>query len=123
MVVLLADAAVGACEGPPTVMVLQTHPVVLQSPRPRTEYEVVVVGFTRIDVPTPMKVPPEQEPEYHSQEAAAPSIPPFTVSVAESPAQIVDLSAAIPVGALDWDCTVTVIEAHAVELHGPSART
>jgi hypothetical protein len=119
----LADALVGAIEGMVTVTVAHFHSVLLQSPRARTEYSVVMVGFTCMLAPAPIYVPPEHDPEYHSHAAPVPRKPPLMLNVVESPRQMVGLLLLMSSGVMDNVFTVTVTDTHGVLLHEPSALT
>jgi hypothetical protein len=81
-----------------------------------------VVGFTVIDVPVPMYVPP-QLAEYHFHEAPVPSEPPCGVRVVLCPAQMGFAVAEMPVGVVDRDFTTMGRLAQGVVLQSPSALT
>jgi len=65
---------------------------------------------------------PPHEPAYHCAAAPVPALPPVKVKVVELPEQIVVVPE-IPVGAVLFEFTVTVCEAHVVVLHVPSYLT
>lgn len=65
---------------------------------------MVLAGETIILLPVPAAVPP-QEPENHSAVAPVPAVPPFKLSVVESPEQIMVVPK-MPVGATESELTV-----------------
>jgi len=83
---------------------------------------VVIVGLLVIDTPVPAAVPPH-EPVYQRHIAPVPNVPPETVRVDEVPEHTTCREAVAEVGAVEGLFTITVIVAHVVVLHVPSART
>ena len=83
---------------------------------------MVEPGDTTILEPDPTDVPP-QLPEYHSQVAAVPRLPPLTVKVVLPPEHKVLAIALIDVGATEGAFTVIATLLQAVVLQVPSALT
>lgn len=80
----------------------------------------VTVNVTEEPVPTGV---PLQDPEYHSQSAPVPSVPPLTVKVTEFPVQTEEADSVILIGSVDKDSTVTVTCSQSVLLQVPSDLT
>jgi hypothetical protein len=75
-----------------------------------------------MDEPDPTYVPPH-EPEYHSQEAPVPKLPPLTLKVEVPPTQMFEFVPLIDDAAVDKVLTITCILAHPVVLQNPSDLT
>ena len=80
------------------------------------------VGFTVMEVPVPIGVPPPQLPLYHTRLDPVPSVPPDALNVVDRPAQIVEGVALALVGAVEFVFTVTVTLAQFVGAPQPPSR-
>ena len=81
-----------------------------------------MAGSTVVDGPLPALVK-NVASLYHSQVAFVPSVPPTTVRVLTTPAQVGSLLTVMLVGSTDAVLTVTSTLIPAVVLQSPSART
>lgn len=118
VVVVLTDVA--AVELEFVLMVILEQAVVLHEPTPFTKYVVAEDGLTVMELPVPAVVP-VQLPVNHCQAAPDPRLPPFTVSVAVEPAQIVEDAVVIPAGAELTELTEMVADTQPVLPQVPSA--
>lgn len=105
-----------------TTIVTLAQRVVLHRPSALTKYFILVVGLCIIELPEPIKVPP-QLPEYQIQLEFVPSDPPFTARVEEEPGVIIDGVAVAEFPATERLFTATGNEIQEDVLQSPSALT